>query len=202
MARLHAPGIPDWTDPCAYARLLQLERAGFAWKWLRRREDYAAAARRALGRGRVCERVEDKSAHAWNLHAFEDPDLGALEARPVWTAAAHPWVVRAIAEPALADEDALDLEQLGQFATLIRSSDADRLLFSDGYRSIRLDLRGIGIGGLPVRLTYEPAGIQSLARPLLVLRRFRALALHGRSRPSLHPSGGRAHRLVPAAAHP
>jgi hypothetical protein len=72
----------------------------------------------------------------------------------------------------------------------------DRLLLSDGCRSVRLDVRGVGVGCSPVRLSYDLAGIQSLERPLLVLRRLRAVASCGRFRPSLHPRVRRAHRLV------
>ena len=196
MARPRAPSIPYWTDASAYAPLLQLERSGFAWEWLRRQPKYEAAARRAFDRAELGRRLEDKRALAWNLHAFEDPDLAAPEARPVWAAAAHPWVVRATAQWSSADGDALDIERLGSLATLVRSPEADRLLLSDGCRSIRLDLRGSRIGRAPVRLSYELAGIEALERPLLVLRRLRALAISGRFLCSLHPRVGRAHRLV------
>ena len=196
MAPPHASGIPDWIDGTAYASLLEIERAGFAWEWLRRQPEYETAARRALDRCWIGQRLEDSRALAWNLHAFEDPDLPAPEARPVWIAAAHPWVVRAAAEWSGNDEDALDLGRLGPAVTLVFSTDAERLLLTDGYRSIRLDLSGSGIARSPVRLSYELAGIETLERPLLVLRRLRALAITGRFRPSLHPRFRRAHRMV------
>ena len=196
MARHRAPRIPDWSNGAAYAPLLQVERAGFAWEWLRRQADYEAAARRALDGCEKCQHLEDKRALAWNLHAFEDPDLAAPEARPVWSAAAHPWVVEATAQSWNADEDVLDLQRLGALARIVTSTAAERLLLSDGFRSIRLDLHGSGIGRSAVRLSYELAGIDSLARPLLILRRLRALALSGRFRASLHPKSCRAQRLV------
>ena len=196
MAQPCSTGIPDWTDGRAYAPLFDVERAGFAWEWLRRQPDYAAAARQALDRAASGEGLEDRRALAWNLHAFEHPDLPAPEARPMWTAAAHPWVVRAAAEPAAPGEDALDLEQLGPLPSLVRSANRARLLLSDGYRSVRLDLRGRAIGRSPVRLSYELTGIDALERPLLVLRRLRAIAIGGRFRLSLHPRVRRAHRLV------
>lgn len=196
MAQPRASTVPDWTNASAYFPLLGLEHAGFAWEWLRRQPEYEAAARRALDRGEIGQRWEDKSALAWNLHAFEDPDCSAPEARPVWTAAAHPWVVRASVERSSADEDVLDLERLGPLASLVPSPVGERLLLSDGYRSVRLDLRGSPIGCSPVRLTFELTGIEALDRPLLVLRRLRAIAVSGRFRPSLHPRVRRAHRLV------
>lgn len=190
------PRIPDWSNGSAYAPLLQVERAGFAWEWLRRQADYEAAARCALDRRAKGERLEDKRALAWNLHAFEDPDLAAPEARPVWSAVAHPWVVQATAQSSNADEDVLDLERLGALARIVTSTGAERLLLSDGFRSIRLDLHGSGIGRSAVRLSYELAGIQSLERPLLILRRLRALVLSGHFCDSLHPKSCRARRLV------
>ena len=196
MARHRAPRVPDWRDDAAYAPLLQVERAGFAWEWLRREADYEAAARRALERCEKGRRFEDKRALAWNLHAFEDPDLAAPEARPVWSAVAHPWVVQATAQSSNADEDVLDVQRLGALARIVTSATAERLLLSDGFRSIRLDLRGSGIGRSAVRLSYELAGIESLERPLLILRRLRALAISGRFRASLHPKFCRAQRLV------
>lgn len=196
LGRNRAPRIPDWTDGAAYAPLLQVERAGFAWEWLRRKDEYEAAARRALDRCRIDQRLEDRRALAWNLHAFEDPDLAAPEARPVWAAVAHPWVVRATARSSSEHEDVLDLERLRALARIVTSSEEERLLLSDGYRSIRLDVNGSSIGRSPVHLCYELAGIDALERPLLILRRLRALAISGRFRASLHPKFGRAQRLV------
>lgn len=196
MLRHRSRGIPDWTDAAAYAPLLQVERAGFAWEWLRRGADYERAARHALDRCWSSHPVEEERALAWNLHAFEDPDLAAPEARPVWAAVAHPWVVQATAQPSSAEEDVLDLERLGALATIVTSTGWERLLLSDGCRSIRLDLRGSRIARLPVQLSYELAGIERLERPLLILRRLRALAISGRFRASLYPRFCRAQRLV------
>ena len=41
------PGEPSrasWRDPASYKSLLALDRAGWAWKWLRRNPDYIALA--------------------------------------------------------------------------------------------------------------------------------------------------------------
>jgi hypothetical protein len=35
-----APDQPDWRDVEQYRHLLDLDRAGWAWEWLRRRRDY------------------------------------------------------------------------------------------------------------------------------------------------------------------
>jgi hypothetical protein len=189
-------GVPDWTNPAAYAPLLRVERAGFAWEWLRRRPDYCSAARRALDRADVDFSIEDPRALAWNLHAFEDPDLAAPEARPVWTAAAHPWVMPAIARRSAANADSLDLAQFDSLTRLVASRRGERLLLSDGSRSIRLDLRGDSLRDSTVSLSYELGGIQALERPLLLLRRLRAFVAAGRFVASLHPPPGRAARLI------
>ena len=188
-------GIPDWTDAAAYAPLLRVERAGFSWEWLRRCPDYRSAARRVLDRG-LDGRFEDRRALAWNLHVFEDPDLAAPEALPVWTAIAHPWVLPARARRSSADEDSLDLAQFEPLARLVASPTGELLLLSDGCRSIRLDVRGDSLRDSPVRLSYELAGIQALERPLIVLRRLRAFAAAGRFGASLHPPARRAFRLI------
>jgi hypothetical protein len=189
-------GIPDWTDAASYAPLLRVERAGFAWEWLRRYADYESAARHVLDRGDGDARFEDGRALAWNLHAFEDPDLAAPEARPVWTATAHAWVLPATAGRSAANEDSLDLAQFDSLARLVVSPRGERLLLSDGYRSIRLDVRGDSLRDSPVSLSYELAGIQALERPLIVLRRLRALVAAGRFVTSLHPPPQRASRLI------
>lgn len=36
-------GLPDWRDPEQYRHLLDLDRAGWAWEWLRRNPDYAGS---------------------------------------------------------------------------------------------------------------------------------------------------------------
>ena len=36
-----APDWPDWRDREQYRHMLDLDRAGWAWEWLRRNPDYA-----------------------------------------------------------------------------------------------------------------------------------------------------------------
>jgi hypothetical protein len=90
----------------------------------------------------------------------------------------------------------LDLAQFESLAKLIASPLGERLLLSDGYRSIRLDVRGDSFRNSPVCLSYELVGIQALERPLIVLRRLRALVAAGRFLPSLQPSPRRALRVI------
>jgi hypothetical protein len=186
----------DWEDAGSYAWLLGVERSGFAWEWLRRRADFREAALEALASDRPSGRSGEDGARAWHLHAFPDPRLCAIDARPVWAASAYPWVVRAIARRSPPDADCLALDRLGGLAKIVRSSRAQHLLLSDGRRGIRLDVGGAALAGGPALLSFEIAGIDALDRPLLVLRRLRSLVATGRFRPSLHPPFRQAQRQV------
>jgi hypothetical protein len=196
MAHSDFPGIPNWEDAATYAMLLDVERPGFAWEWLRRRADFREAAFRAIARNGARGSSSEDETRIWHLHRFEDPRLCSIEARPVWAASAHAWVVSAIARRTRLDADCLDLGQLGRLGKLVRSSRWQHLLLSDGRRGIRLDVAGAALAGGPARLSFDIAGIDGLGRPLLVLRRLRSLVANGRFCPSLHARFAQAHRQV------
>ena len=191
--------LPDWRDARAYEFLFHAERPLFAWEWLRRQPDYRAAA---LSRGvrqpqpPLGTLPEQAQAGRWGLHVFEDPTLSAHRARPIWCADRHPFVLRASAEPSDEPDDAFVLDKLRQFAALAGSPDVERLLLSDGCRSIRIDVRGASLLSGPVRLKYELEGVVSAKAPLLVLQRFLALASKGTFSRSLHMPDPRARRQV------
>ena len=191
MAGGNAFDQPRWTDAAAYAWLLATERAGFAWEWLRRSGSFQQAALEALNRRDGGER----GAGEWGLHAFEDPRRSFLSARPLWTAERHPWVLDARARRAGPGDDAIDFRQLFDYLKVIQARDVARVLLSDGYRTVRLDLHGPFERGALV-LDYHLSGLRSLFRPLLVLNRLRSLALAGRFSQSLHPKSVRAVRMV------
>ncbi|MFL6775401.1 MAG: DNA -binding domain-containing protein [Sphingomicrobium sp.] len=188
--------VPDWTDARAYRELLEAERAVFAWEWLRRNEDYRRAALAVLEAKGAGARANQTDALQWHLHAFEDPGLAAPLARPIWTAPRYQWVLRGNAEHAIASDDNFDLQALAPLATLIEHGSIHRLLLSDGYRTLRLDLAGADVRLSPVRLSFELCGLKTLDRPLLVLRRFHSLVLRRRFTRSLHQPVRRARRLV------
>lgn len=195
---LLAQGLPDWRDEAAYASLRGVERAAFAWEWLRRDPAYrAAAAAGALrsGSGGMPGPAEDAAAH-WGLHAFENPDLGAVDARPVWRKEAHPPVLEAFATPWQDDADALSLGRLGCRPVVVRSRRQEHLLLSDGYRSIRLDISGVSLLSGPVRLSYGMSGFEALEAPLLTLRRLLTFMRHGRFSRVLHAPETRAERII------
>jgi len=73
--------MPDddaWRAGAAYLYTLFLDGRGEAWECLRRNSAYRAA----------CRSGEPGSAADWGLAAFEDPDLDARVAQPIWIDAA------------------------------------------------------------------------------------------------------------------
>jgi len=181
------PGSPDWADASHYAWLFETDRSAFAWEWLRRNRPYQDAA---IGRS-------PDDARIWGLHRFEDPAEPFPIARPVWTSERHDWVVTAQAHRAGdQDRDVLDLARLGRFAKSIDDEGVARLLLSDGYRSIRLDISGAPPASGRLALSYSIYGIRRLLKPLTVLGRLRSLAMTGRFAQSLYPSAQRSRRLV------
>lgn len=191
---------PDWRDAAAYAPLLRVERAGFAWEWLRRDPGYRKAAAAAPGGVAACAgRVlpTDLGAARWGLHAFENPQLGVPHARPVWRADQHAFVLAAAAETVEAGEDSFILEQLLDLAFLLRSENgAEHLLMSDGLLSVRLDIISGSLSASPVRLHYRLSGLTAAKAPLLVLRRFLGVCRTGSFPRQLFGSEGRTTRLV------
>jgi hypothetical protein len=176
-----------------------------AWEWLRRQPEYRSAALRSGARQAQLSlgvAPEQPPAARWGLHLFEDPCLPAVLARPMWRSERHPLVLRAMAEAADADADAFVLERVGRLARVAGGAGVERLLLSDGWRSVRMDVRGTSLLNGPVRLTYELAGIAAAREKLRVLRRFLALAsANAFSRP-LHspPRGSRRQVLLLRAA--
>jgi hypothetical protein len=192
-------GIPDWRDASAYADLLELERSGFAWEWLRRQREYRAAAlehpirpaQRPLG-----VIAEQPAATCWGLHVFEDPAVSSPRARPIWRAERCAFVLQATAERAGPGSDSVKLDDLRRFARMARGAAGEHLLLSDGYRSIRLDVRGASARAGPVMFRFEIAGLATLRRELATLHRLVSLASTGRFSPRLHPPDRRARRQI------
>jgi hypothetical protein len=175
---------PDWRDAEAYAPLLDVDRSGFAWEWLRRDRDYRAEAK-------------DGDAARWGLHAFEAPDRDAIAARPVWRRELFPFVLEAAAADEGAAKDRFDLERVARFATLVTGpTGAEHWLLSNGRRSIRIDIAEGTLSTGPVLLHYRLAGIENVEAPLLTLRRLLALWRAGDFSRALHPRERRAARWI------
>jgi hypothetical protein len=165
----------DWRDAEAYAPLLDADRSIFAWEWLRRDPGYRAAVKAARPGGQAAH--EPPRPEFFGLHAFEDPFLAAPDARPVWTAQIHPFVLPAVAAPGGAISEAFDLRRLQSLATLLSGrAGREHLLLSDGLRTVRLDIVAGTAAAGPVELRYLISGIVSAERAILSLRRL--IAVH------------------------
>ena len=178
------PGA-NWTEASVYAPLLLADRSILAWEWLRRSPAYRAAA---AGCGADSE--------VWGLLRYVPPGLAAPDARPLWTAAVHPLVLRAAAEEGVDPGDMFDSRLVGSAIVMLETGAGEHLLVSDGYRAIRLDIEAGTLRRGPVRLCYRLCGLASAGRPLLTLRRLLAYCRDGRFSAMLHPPETRAARHV------
>jgi hypothetical protein len=192
--RTEAASIPDWRDPARYAALVGADRALFAWEWLRRDPAYRSAAD-AFEAGRSAG-LATPGPERFGLAAFEAAGCAVPDARPIWRAEVHPLVLAARPGAAGARCDLFDLARFSLFARFVTDEAADRLLLSDGLRSVRIDAQPGTFGGGPVHLNYELGGIISAEPPLLTLRRFLALARTGGFSRVLHPAERRARRWI------
>jgi hypothetical protein len=192
--RTEAASIPDWRDPERYAALLDADRALLAWEWLRRDPAYRSAA--DAFEAEELPGAVTAGPEAFGLAAFEAADCAVPDARPIWRAEVHPLVLAARPGAAGARCDLFDVARFSLFARLVTDEAADRLLLSDGLRSVRIDARPGTFGGGPVHLNYELGGIMSAEPPLLTLRRFLALARTGGFSRVLHPAERRARRWI------
>lgn len=189
----------NWRDGSAYVPLLEADRSMFAWEWLRRDPSYrnAAGKERRNENGRAGFVLPaNAAASQWGLHAFEAPERGVPEARPVWRRDVLARVLCAKAERAGAPEDCFDIGRLQHFATIVDDGDgSEHLLLSDGRRSLRIDLVGSLCAGQAL-LEYCLAGFTRLTGPLLVLRQLLALLRDGDFSPALHRPETRAARWI------
>jgi hypothetical protein len=184
---------PDWRDAAAYAPLLDADRSLFAWEWLRRDPSYREAAQETCSpHGSTTIRPE-----RFGLVAFEPPDAGVPQARPVWRSEVHPLVLSVeLGQSASSVADKIDVQQMHGIFRMIADDDNEHLLLSDGFRAMRLD----GPPGLfstgPVCLCYSIEGLVTAERSLLTLRRLLALCRTGHFSRSLHRREARARRWI------
>lgn len=205
------PFQPDWRDAAGYAPLLEAGPSALAWEWLRRdplyrdaaravaaartRATAGAGARRGTGDALVVLHG-DEGAARWGLHAFEDPDLPAATAWPVWRREVFPHTLVAATE-ADADQssaDRFDLARFAAIATVVRDEGAEHVLLSDGLASLRLDMAAGSLLVGPVCLAWRLAGIAALDGPLATLHALVRLCRSGRLDPPRPRSRNR--RLV------
>jgi hypothetical protein len=191
--------LPDWRDAAAYP-FERLDRAGFAWEWLRRDPAYRAAARDALRD--EAERATDPRpaspmAAQWGLVALEPPELAAPDARPLWRDDIDRDVLTADAVACGGEEaDAFDPERLAPLATAIVGKEATHWLFTDGWRHLRIDI----FPPIPASQTFAPrwrlSGMGALPSRLLTLQRLVSLNHSKRFAIRLWPPDPRARRWI------
>lgn len=176
---------------------MRVDRPLLAWEWLRRDPRYVRAAEETLQRGR--ERREARREHhpgTWGLAAFEAPALAAPRARPFWSHEAYSYVLACEAEDRGDPKEMFDLASMGSLLTRIAAPGGlQLLLFCDGCRYLRLDVKGAGEAQC-LLLRYALAGRTSAEQRLLTLRRLLALGRRGDFARDLHQAPARARRLV------
>lgn len=170
----HAPPA-DWRRADQYSALHKAGRQGFAWEWLRRKPAYRAACDTEAGEG------GSHLAHSFGLHRLEPCCRSVPLARPVWRADTDPHVLLATAQSAsIAKSDAFDVGSVTRLATCHRCAEGqEHWLFSDGFRSIRLDLIVGSLSAGSVDLNYHLAGLATVLPRLTALHRFIAFATTG-----------------------
>lgn len=176
--------IADWRSPAPYAALARCDRRAFAWEWLRRSADYRQA---------VATR-NDGDAARFGLCRLEPTELGVPAARPVWRHDADPAVLRAAAMPAGAARDAIDAVGLVGIGNCVADAAGEHWLWSDGQRSIRLDIVEGTLRGGTVALDFQITGGLGIWPQALALPRLIGLARTGRIIRKLFESERRAPR--------
>ncbi len=183
---------PDWRTAENYAPLMVSDRRSFAWEWLRRTPDY----RDAWLRFRT-EQVGDPGA--FGLLGFQNPDLPAATARPIWSMLADPHVLNSNAATASVEraEDLLDIRMLAPFVTVeIGANDEEHWLLSDGRWVVRLDLHEGTLLGGPALLVHRLDGLAGAEPQITALRQLIAVGTTGEMPRSLIPREPRAARWI------
>jgi hypothetical protein len=162
--------VADWRSAAPYALLAKCDRRAFAWEWLRRSDAYA-------------NMVDGDDVPAFGLCRFEPVDSCLPAARPIWRADTDPAVLAAVAGhiPGACSDDAFDVRALAAGSDLCVGADGtEHWLWSDGVRSIRLDVVEGTLRAGPVLLDYRIAGCASARQQADALVRLIALSRTGR----------------------
>ncbi|HVJ00934.1 MAG TPA: DUF2285 domain-containing protein [Sphingomonas sp.] len=125
----------------------------------------------------------------------EDSSLPATEARIFFERSADPFVLPCDAVDGA--EGGSDLLETGCFSALLRGADhCEQVLFTDGLRNLRLELRHGTLRAGPVRLCFRLEGPAGIDAPLLALRRLAAFHRLGRMPRLLYPRHPRVERAI------
>ena len=195
----------DWQDSRSYQALLCLDRADWAWEFLRRNFADVAFAERRTSRqilrvapplNLVTLEEDTKVPSTWGLRFRGQAILASLRRLRFWHAACHPMVLPVEAHPAAAidDDDAFNPLSVPHAATVLRSIDGEHVLITDGPRSIRLDVVAGSMLCGPVRLGYRLSGFDRVEAKVMTQRRLLALWRLGLLPLSLFPPERKARR--------
>ncbi|MBB5707353.1 DNA -binding domain-containing protein [Sphingopyxis panaciterrulae] len=185
------PPEADWQVADEYSALMHCDRRAFAWEWLRRTTRY----RRLWA---IRDRLPAHAPTRVGLLTWIDPSTTAPEARPIWTPATDPKVLRTRAgSQKNAPGDTVDILALADYLSVaIDEAHAEHWLFSDGRWLIRLMHRDGTLLGRSAILEHEISGLNSAVPKIAALRQLVALAEHGEMPASLHPRETRAARWI------
>lgn len=167
----------DWRDGRVYARLEGAGWSAWAWEWLRRDPGYRAEAVEwlsppARGQSPVA------AASRWGLLFYEDPDRDFMAARPFWIDGPCRRVLRA-ETAALEPAERFDAARLGDLLTIHAEQGIEHCLASNGFHSLRFDIRGGSIRQGPVGLRYQVEGVGSALRTLPLVGQLVAICRTG-----------------------
>jgi hypothetical protein len=135
----------------------------------------------------------------FGLLAYENPDHGLPQAKPIWADVIDPAVLvsRPCRGRAPSAGDLLDVRRISDFVSVeIDQYDDEHWLITDGRWSIRLDLNDGTLLGGPVMLQHHLQGFASAEPKVHALRQLAALAADGEIPAGLLPREHRAARWI------
>ncbi|MFT3966310.1 MAG: DUF2285 domain-containing protein [Sphingobium sp.] len=183
------PERSGWRNPARYCPLLDLDRSGWAWEFLRRNADYQRAVQGLPKPKQERWLMPPLSllsaagvAPDWGCPFAASADEDALTAPPFWLPSADPSVLPVAAIPPQHMEDALDVMDLGQMVTVFRDrSGAEHVQIGPAPRPIRLYVETGTVLRGPVALHASLCSCAVQSR-LRTLRRLLDLERLGRPR--------------------
>lgn len=195
----------DWRDHQRYSILGEYDRVRWAEAWLRRNPAFLKDLQGLPcyveqdtfginGNTRIIKcRCEECPLKGWGVRCSRmDGD------RPMffWTAKHNPLVLSVDAEPVVGKaEEAVDLRRCSLLkAVLVRLSNREHLLFSDGFRTLQLTVRGTSVLDGPVNLQCTLHGWPDFKTKTLSLRRLCQLYKQDRLVKRLYPKEQRSSR--------
>lgn len=186
--------------------LLKLDRAAWAWEFLRRYLPFRSIARtptrlRRFGKTgiRIIEAPVLEQVHErWGLHHIEDANCSAATANVFWHAEADPRVIEVKARfvPA-GDDEVINIATLPAEVTVLKlDSGQEHVLIRADGRSVQLSvIEGTMLEG-PVYLHYRLSGFKRVMQTTLAMQRLIAFRKLGRFPAGLFKPDGRAKRWV------